>query len=51
MLEIEVVELDLKGTCVAIKKMTIDEWKSMKKQPGFIYRAYQLKFHSFVVGK
>ena len=51
MLEIEVVELDLNGVCVGIKKMTIDEWYKLKKQHGFIYGAYQLKFHSFVVGK
>ena len=51
MFEVEVVKIDLKGVCVAIKRMTIDEWYNLKKQPGFIYRAYQLNFHSFVVGK
>lgn len=51
MLEIEVVKLDLNGVCVGIKKMSIDEWYNLKKQSGFIYRAYQLNFHSFVVGK
>jgi hypothetical protein len=50
MIEIDVVKLDLKGVCVGIKRMTIDEWKLLKKQPNFIYRAYQINYHSFVVG-
>lgn len=51
MIEIEVIKLDLKGVCVAIKRMNIDDWYSLKKQTGFNYRAYQINFHSFVVGK
>jgi hypothetical protein len=50
MIEIDVVKLDLKGVCVGIKRMTINEWKSLKKQKNFIYRAYQINYHSFVVG-
>lgn len=50
-IEVEVVKLDLKGICVGIKQMSIHEWKSLKKQPNFIYRAYQLNYHSFVINK
>ena len=51
MFEVEVVKIDLKGVCVAIKRMTIDDWYSLKKHPNFVYRAYKINFHSFVVGK
>ena len=51
MIEVDVVKTNSKGVCVGIKRMTIDDWYSFKKKAGFNYRAYQLNFHSFFVGK
>jgi hypothetical protein len=50
MIEVEVVKLDMKGVCVEIKTMYLNDWKTLKKQPKFIYRAYQINFHSFIIG-
>lgn len=52
MIEVEVVKIDLKTLkCVAIKTMSVDDWRIFKKQSGFIYYAYQIGFHSFKVEK
>jgi hypothetical protein len=50
MIEIEIVVFK-NGICVQIIKMEIDKWKNLKKEKGFIYKAYQIGFHSFVIGK
>jgi len=45
---IEIVKFNGKtGEFVGIKTMEYGEWKSMEKQKGFIYRAYQQKFSQF----
>lgn len=44
---VEVVKLDKNGDFVGIKLMSFAQWKSMDKQPGFIYRAYQKGFSKF----
>lgn len=45
---IEVIRIDKKG--IAVKKfMDYGTWKTMKKQSGFTYRAYQKGFSQFNV--
>lgn len=43
---IEVIRTDAKGQNVK-KTMTYGEWKEMKKQSGFVYRAFQLGFSKY----
>ncbi len=43
---IEVVKIGPDGSSQK-KDMNYSEWKSMKKQVGFIYRAYQKGFSQF----
>lgn len=43
---IEVVKIHSDGT-VQKKNMEFGEWKKMKKQPGFTYRAYQIGYSKF----
>lgn len=38
---VEVIKTDKNGKAWK-KLMKYGEWKSMKKQPGFVYRAYQI---------
>lgn len=38
---IEVIKTDKNGKAWK-KQMKYGDWKSMKKQPGFVYRAYQI---------
>lgn len=42
---IEVVRT--KGNEVLKKEMTMNEWMNMKKQSGYIYRAFQLGFSKY----
>ena len=51
MLEVDVIAINSKGICVAIKRMKLDEWYKLPKQKNFTYKAYEINFHSFVVGK
>lgn len=44
---VEVVKLDNKGEFVGIKDMEYKDWKTMKKQAGFIYRCFQKGFSKF----
>lgn len=44
---VEVVKLDRKGEFIGIKDMRYGEWKVMKRQSGFIYRAFQKGFSKF----
>lgn len=44
---VEVVKLDSKGEFIGIKDMKYGDWKVMKKQAGFIYRAFQKGFSKF----
>ena len=43
---IEVIRTDAKGQNVK-KTMSYGEWKEMKKQAGFVYRAFQLGFSKY----
>lgn len=43
---IEVVKIASDGSCQK-KEMTFGDWKTMKKQPGFVYRAYKLGVSQF----
>lgn len=43
---IEVIKTDKDGNAQK-KEMTYGEWKTMKKQKGFTYRAYQLKYSQY----
>lgn len=36
-----------RGDEVLKKEMTVGEWRVMLKQPGYVYRAYQLNFSKF----
>jgi len=38
---IEVVKIDKHGEFVGMKEMKYGDWKQMKRQPGFHYRAFQ----------
>jgi len=50
MLEIEVVAICRKTSkCKGISKMTMDQFKVLKKNHAFIYRPFQLGFHSFKI--
>lgn len=44
--QIEVIKTDKNGKSWK-KIMTFGEWLSMKKQPNFVYRAYQIGFSKF----
>lgn len=44
---VEVVKLDKNGEFVGMKLMSFGQWKSMEKQSGYIYRAYQKGFSKF----
>lgn len=50
--EVDIVKINKQSNrCVAIKRMTIDEYKSLKKYTEFYYKAYQLGVHAFKVEK
>ena len=51
MIEVDVVAFDDKGICVAIKRITINEWRTFKKKNKFVYRAFQVGFHACEVGR
>lgn len=45
-----VIEVILtRGEEVLKKEMTVSEWKNMKKQPGYVYTAFQLGFSKFLI--
>lgn len=44
--QVEVIRTDKLGKNVK-KIMSYGEWKAMKKQAGFVYRAFQLKFSQY----
>ena len=50
MIEVDVIKIDLKGVCRDIKRMTLEDFKTLRKQPNFIYRAFQLGYHQFKIG-
>ena len=48
--EVDVIKINKRSNrCVAIKRMTIDEYKKLKIYKDFIYKAYQIGFHAFKV--
>lgn len=47
---IEVIRTNKSGEVVK-KQMTYGEWKNLKKQVGYTYTAYQLKFSQFKTTK
>ena len=49
MIEIDIIKINQQGVCVGIKTMTLEEWKSLKKQKGFVYRAFQIGTHAFKI--
>jgi hypothetical protein len=49
MIELDIIKIDDKGVCVAIKRMTDNDWKNLKKQKGYIYRAFQIGYHQFKI--
>ena len=50
MIEVDVIKINKQSNrCVAIKRMTIDEYKKLKRYKDFIYKAYQIDTHSFKV--
>ena len=50
MIELDIIKINNQGVCVGIKTITLEEWKSLKKQKGFVYRAFEKKYHGFIVG-
>jgi hypothetical protein len=50
MIELDIIKIDNKGVCVGIKRMTDNDWKNLKKQKGYIYRAFQIGYHQFKIG-
>jgi len=44
---VDIVKFDLKMEFVGLKSMLYGDWKKMKKQAGFTYRAYQQGKSSF----
>lgn len=50
MIELDIIKINQQGVCVGIKTMTIEEWKVLKKQKGFVYRAFQIGTHAFKIG-
>ena len=52
MFEVDIVKINKQSNrCVAIKRMTIDDYKKLKKYPEFYYKAFQIDFHAFKVEK
>lgn len=43
---IEVVRTK-KGEVPVVKEMTYREWKELKRQPGYVYKAYQKGFSCY----
>ena len=50
MIELDIIKINQQGVCVGIKTMTLDEWKVLKKQKGFVYRSFQIGLHAFKIG-
>ena len=50
MIELEIIKINNQGVGAGIKTMTIEEWKSLKKQKGFVYRSFQIGTHAFKIG-
>jgi hypothetical protein len=44
---VDVVKIDNNGDFVGLKSMNYGDWKNMKKQAGFTYKAYQKGFSSY----
>lgn len=44
---VDVVKFDSKMEFVGLKSMLYGDWKQMKKQAGFTYRAYSKGFSSY----
>ena len=45
---VEVIRISESDGSVVKRNMTFGEWFSYKKLPGFIYKAYQVGFSSYV---
>jgi hypothetical protein len=52
MIEVDVIKINKQSNrCVAIKTMTLDDYKKLKQYKEFQYKAYQIGFHAFKIEK